>query len=732
MTSSQPAARVNFTVIVSLVLQMLLGFPITAVGADFDRAGILAGYVSSSAANLSADGSTAYIYQNDGTDSDLYKWAIGGSLTAMPKLAGYENSDYGIAGLNSDGSVVYGWARNFADGMAFRWTASTGIVALGTLGGAESYASGGSASGDVIVGHSTLATSHYEAFRWTESTGMVGLGFLPGDSDSYAAGTDLTGNTVVGYSWDGSVTTAFRWTNALGLQSLGNIAGYTRSYAWGCNADGTVIYGVAVEGTTQAFRWTESTGMVGLGFLPGYTVSYADYINSDGSVIVGRLYPWRDSSAGEQAFRWTESSGLVGLGFLPGYNESTATALTPDGNTIVGYSDNSGFGRTAFKWTKSAGMQSIASILAAQGVDTTGWDLTYASDISDDGRTILGGGTNPSGNFEAWIVRNAGLISVSALNDSLASMGQVGATANSMSQATTSAMMDASHGAVINTTSGLASGDEMTGRTQVWVVGTLISDSSFSGDDFGGQGGVGLTRYLANGLSVGGGVFSGRRSLDTSYGGNQKTTLLGPGVFVGYAPEAYGLRIEGGGTWYYLDMDLDRGYQNGAGSAQSDGTTQGQSFGLYGRVGWAFPVAERIALQPYVQYDWQHLKIDGYSESGGPFPASFDSRTESSNRTRLGLEAQYAYSESLDFWTWAAWDHRFESKGASMSGSLTGLFAFNYGGGPVDQDWGDAGVGAKWRPYEGFEAFSRLGIGIDSQDNAEPDLALTIGLGWDI
>ena len=198
------------------------------------------------------------------------------------------------------------------------------------------------------------------------------------------------------------------------------------------------------------------------------------------------------------------------------------------------------------------------------------------------------------------------------------------------------------------------------------------------------------------------------------------------------APETHGLRAQAGAIWHYIDMDLKRGYKNGAGSAQSDGTTQGYVFGLNGRLGWAFPVAERVTLQPFVQYNWQHVKINNYTESGGPFPASFDSRTDTMNRARLGLEAQYAHNESLDFWTWASWSHRFENKGSSMGGSLIGLNAFNYGGEPIDQNWGDAGVGLKWRPYDDFETFSRLGFGLDSQHNAEPDLALTIGLGWDI
>ncbi|WP_231117108.1 autotransporter outer membrane beta-barrel domain-containing protein [Pseudodesulfovibrio alkaliphilus] len=376
-------------------------------------------------------------------------------------------------------------------------------------------------------------------------------------------------------------------------------------------------------------------------------------------------------------------------------------------------------------------MQSLKDILTANGVDLTGWTLTEATGVSGDGTTIVGIGTSPNGT-EAFIARNTGVITTATLNNSLASMGQVSSTVSSMSQTITSSMMDASHSAQLNTSEGLSSGDEMNGRTQLWVVGTVISDSSLSGDDFGGEGGVGLTRYLANGLSVGGGAFSGKRSLDTSHGGNQKTSLIGPGVFVAYAPEAYGLRLEGGGTWHYVNMDLKRGYQNAGGSAQSSGSTQAQAFGIYGRIGWAFPVASRVALQPFAQYNWQRVKIDGYTESGGPFPARFDSRTDTSNRARLGLQAQYSYSESLNLWSWAAWSHRFENKGASMGGQLTGLYAFNYDGGPVDRNWGDAGVGAKWRPYEGFETFSRLSFGIDSQHNAEPDLALTIGLGWDI
>jgi probable HAF family extracellular repeat protein len=469
--------------------------------------------------------------------------------------------------------------------------------------------------------------------------------------------------------------------------------------------------------------------MVGLGDLAGGVYnSSARAVSDNGSIVVGKA----SSDSGTEAFRWVEGVGMTGLGDLEGGAfGSGALAISSDGSVVVGFGRDAS-GKQAMKWTQQTGMKSLKSILEGNDVDLAGWTLVQANGVSADGVTIVGEGVNPGGGVEAFIARSSGVLSPSALNTSLASMSQVGMTAASMSRTSVSAMMDVSHGAILNSATGLSSGDGMDGRTQFWVLGTLVSDNSLSGSDVGGEGGIGITRYLANGLSIGVGLFSGKRSLDTPHGGNQDTALIGPGVFLAYAPEADGLRLEGGGTLHYLDMDLGRGYANGAGSAQSSGSTQAYAVGLYGRFGWVFQVADRFALQPFAQYNWQRVAIDDYAESGGPFPASFDSRTDTSNRTRVGLEGQYAYSRDVDMWAWAAWDHSFESKGASMSGQLTGLNSFNYGGGAIDQNWGDTGVGVKWRPYEGFETFSRLGFGIDSQYDAEPGVALTIGLGWDI
>ena len=121
-----------------------------------------------------------------------------------------------------------------------------------------------------------------------------------------------------------------------------------------------------------------------------------------GDVVVGRAV----SANCMEAARWTAAEGLVGLGDLPGGAcESIAFGISSDGGTIVG-SANSESGQEAFLWTKAAGMRSMRTVLREAGVhEVEGWTLAVANGISGDGRVIVGGGVNPTGNNEGWIVR---------------------------------------------------------------------------------------------------------------------------------------------------------------------------------------------------------------------------------------------------------------------------------------------------------------------------------------
>ncbi len=325
--------------------------------------------------------------------------------------------------VSSNGSVVVGFSISASSDPfeAFHWTEAGGMVGLGSLPGGDfhSVARGVSADGTVVVGYSSseLSQPDDEAFRWTEAGGMVGLGGLPGgDFRSYAMGTSANGTVVVGYGFvEGGETwwspEAFRWTEAGGMVGLGSLPGGhfpLASKAFDVSADGAVVVGESSSESSgdynEAFRWTQADGMVGLGDLPGGDFhSSARSVSADGSLIVGdgNITPVNPA----EAFRWTQAGGMAGLGDLPGGSFwSDATGISADGSVVVGRSISAN-GWEAFIWTEETGLVSLRDLLVqSYCLDLSGWTLRNAWDVSPDGRMIVGDGTNPSGQTEAWIV----------------------------------------------------------------------------------------------------------------------------------------------------------------------------------------------------------------------------------------------------------------------------------------------------------------------------------------
>jgi probable HAF family extracellular repeat protein len=324
-------------------------------------------------------------------------------------------------GVSDDGLFVVGTSGN----EAFRWMQAGGMVGLGFLPGPyiRSEARGVSADGSVVVGRSSTTASpgsgppSIYAFRWTQTSGMVSLGDLPGSSlpgtrnpaSSYAYAVSADGSVVVGHGNTNSGYKAFRWTLTGGMVDLGDFSGGgTNSRATGVSADGSVVVGFGTKASgSKAFRWTQTGGMIDLGDLPGgISLSLANDVSADGSVVVGS----GNSMSGPEAFRWTQSGGMVGLDDLAGGDFiSTAIAVSADGAIVVGQG-HSASGYEAFFWDAAHGMRSLKDVLIDDfglGASLTGWTLTSADDMSADGQFIVGTGTNPSGNTEAWLARLA-------------------------------------------------------------------------------------------------------------------------------------------------------------------------------------------------------------------------------------------------------------------------------------------------------------------------------------
>jgi probable HAF family extracellular repeat protein len=157
------------------------------------------------------------------------------------------------------------------------------------------------------------------------------------------------------------------------------------------------ILSLTTPGLAQAASFTPLGDLAG-----GSFQSQAIGVSADGSVVVG----FGNSDSGQEAFRWTSGGGMVGLGDLPGGSfGSIAYGVSADGSVVVGFG-NSASGQEAFLWTSGGGMERLFDVLVANGATgLTGWTLRQALGVSDDGQWIVGYGTNPLGNTEAFLAR---------------------------------------------------------------------------------------------------------------------------------------------------------------------------------------------------------------------------------------------------------------------------------------------------------------------------------------
>jgi len=188
-----------------------------------------------------------------------------------------------------------------------------------------------------------------------------------------------------------------RWTQAQASELLGSDlpadADAERSLV---SADGSVVVVNMFSSETGqvAWHWTRETGLVPLGRLDPAdpsSNSIAAALSADGLVVVGR--------GDGHAIRWTAGTGFQRLDPKPAEEAalSQAFGVSEDGSVIVGEIGTAS-GVAAFVWDEKSGIRLLADLLEDEhGADLTGYDLTRALDVSDDGRRIVGTGRGPDG-----------------------------------------------------------------------------------------------------------------------------------------------------------------------------------------------------------------------------------------------------------------------------------------------------------------------------------------------
>ena len=329
------------------------------------------------------------------------------TFRALGDLEGGDFHSEALA-VSPDGGTVAGQGARVADSQglqAFTWSADGGFrpVEPWPAGPIGSQPRAVDDAGATIVGNTMSTTTMSRAFAWTRDGGVELLADLDGgDPSGGALDVSTGGKVIVGWNASARGLEAVRWVDRQPLPMGDLPGGPFQSAAAVVSRDGTVIAGT---GTTvrgrAAFRWTEGTGLVSLGDLPGGAADSEPFgMSADGSAIVGR----GTSGSGTEAFLWTAGSGMQGLGDLPGGSfASIAFDVSADGQRVVGSGEGE-HGSEAFVWEAATGMQSLRAVLVAAGAqDLNDWRLEVVNAISDDGRTLVGAGTDPHGHTQAWV-----------------------------------------------------------------------------------------------------------------------------------------------------------------------------------------------------------------------------------------------------------------------------------------------------------------------------------------
>jgi uncharacterized membrane protein len=351
----------------------------------FQGMGDLAGGTTNSVANgVSGNGNVAIGTSNSANGNEAATYSPNGLIAGLGAMSvgGYRFTAGNAASQDGQILVGAGTGPNGAEAIRYVSGSPTGIGALQAPGspGFFSVGLGVSRSGDVVVGQSTNVNGFDSGFIWTTTTGMVELPDLPGSStNSLAKSVDITGKYVVGHGRSLTPTApqvgrteAAIWTvngataTVAGLGDLPHGPNNTlyESDARGISDDGLVIAGYAhgdgdagtPTGAQEAVRWTSNTA--GTGYTPqrlgdlagGLFQSAANAVSGDGKVIVGRgnIQRQTDPNAHTEAFVWRSDIGMMALSdflvnadptlatALSGWTLTEATGVSQDGTVIVG------------------------------------------------------------------------------------------------------------------------------------------------------------------------------------------------------------------------------------------------------------------------------------------------------------------------------------------------------------------------------------------------------------
>jgi len=585
-------------------------------------------------------------------------------------------NDSWINGVSGDGLTAVG-RTNLGPGLmnAFKLVGNA-YTTLTPLGGHQNaVATAASADGSVVVGFSIDGSAFNQAVSWT-GVNPTALDTINEYMFSEAAAVSANGGTIVGWGFSNNnfIEEAFFYRNNT-LTNIGVAFGspFVASKATGVSADGAVIVGTRGDSfstptTLQGFIHTSGgvtavdapTGIAAFG-ANGLTLTQLTGISGDGAVVIGFASSSLNSSplGNEQAFKYVRAgSTYQALGTLSGGNWSIARAVNGDGSVIVGQADNAAGDFEAF--VHQNGTMTGLGFLPGGG-------SSNATGVSADGTVIVGYADAGSGRTHAFVYANQTMLDETEWMRSLNGPGSLTATGYNLALLP----LEGAHHRP------LMSYDAMGKQTHVWTTGDFGA-SSRQTDRRTSFGEVGASQTYGETV-VGVAVGTAHQTQDLLFGGDAKITgqtfMAEIDTRLADKESILSLLVLRG-EW---DARTARGYVTGGGNDLSRGETDLDTTTV--RVRYDGPAQKFIrdfTAAPYASFAVTRTNVDGFAESGGSFPATFNATSHTAQESRLGLLTKFTAGPATTFRLTAEWIHRFDDAGDGLSGvnqTTSGAFA---------------------------------------------------------
>lgn len=259
-----------------------------------------------------------------------------------------------------------------------------------------------------------------------------------------------------------------------------------------------------------------------------------------------------------------------------------------------------------------------------------------------------------------------------------------------------------------------------------WIIGDFarnnFHDSKSALAEVGGAIDL-LDRQLVAGIGIGQSwvdqdlLYGGDITMDGQYLLGELSYRASDSPFIFTLTGAYG-------AW---DTDITRNYLNGGGIDRSIGSTDVTSGAIRARVDWIDAAnLFDFGITPKLEYTVTRTKSDAYAESGGGFPAAFNSQRETVHQFRYGLTAARQILDQKGLLRIRAEGvHRFDGSNARSSGTILGLGTFNLDGQSVRQNWLLLGLDFDYALSDSVTLTSGLSTSTSGDD---PVFGSTLGL----